>query len=130
MIWFATLPVWPSRLVPTRVMFLPISSNSGPMRSNTTSGPPTMIVSVPAFTPTSPPETGASRQSQPGAFMRFAKSFVSIGEIELMSTTVLPFESPAATPPSANSTFATSGVPGTNVKTMSACCHDAEADES
>ncbi len=53
--------------------------------------------------------------------MRFAKTFVSSGEIELMSTTVLPFDRPAATPSSPNSTASTSGVSGTIRKTMSAC---------
>ena len=37
-----------------------------------------------------------------------------------MSTTVLPLLRPAATPLSPNSTFSTSGVSGTIVKTMSA----------
>jgi hypothetical protein len=37
------------------------------------------------------------------------EALVSIGEIELMSTTVLPFDRPAATPSSPNSTFSTSG---------------------
>ena len=62
MIWFATLQVWPSPLAgPTWVMFLPISSNSGLARANAASGPPTMMVSVACFAPTSPPDTGASR---------------------------------------------------------------------
>src|SRR3954453_6383721 len=53
--------------------------------------------------------------------MRRAKSLVATGEIELMSTTVLPGESPSATPPGPNSTFSTSGVSGTIVITTSAC---------
>jgi hypothetical protein len=61
MIWLATLVVWPSPLPPTSVMFLPISSNSGLTRSNTASGPPTMMVRLAALAPTSPPLTGASR---------------------------------------------------------------------
>ena len=56
-----------------------------------------------------------------------ANAFVAIGEIELMSTTVLRVPealafSPAATPFSPNSTVSTSGVSGTIVKITSACC--------
>src|SRR6185369_12938677 len=61
MIWLATLVVWPSPLPPTSVMFLPMRSNKGLIRSKAASGPPTMMVRLPAFAPTSPPETGASR---------------------------------------------------------------------
>ena len=53
--------------------------------------------------------------------MRLAKPLVAIGSIELQSTTVLPLARPAATPSSPNSTFSTSGVSGTMMKTMSAC---------
>src|SRR4051812_12589379 len=52
--------------------------------------------------------------------MRRAKSLVATGEIELMSTTVLPGERPSATPPLPNSTCSTSGVSGTIVITTSA----------
>ncbi len=45
---------------------------------------------------------------------------VSIGEIELMSTTVFPGASPSATPSFPNSTAATSGVSGSMVTTSSA----------
>ena len=61
MIWLATLAVWPSPLPPTKVMFLPISSNSGFTRAKTASSPPAMMDSVALRAPTSPPETGASR---------------------------------------------------------------------
>ena len=60
MIWFATLQVWPEPTGPTSVMVLPIASNSGLARSKSASEAPTMMVSVPAFAPMSPPETGAS----------------------------------------------------------------------
>src|SRR5712671_6417923 len=42
-----------------------------------------------------------------------ANSLVASGEIELMSMTVLPFESPAATPSAPNRTASTCGVSGT-----------------
>ncbi|MDT4881838.1 hypothetical protein FQZ97_1177250 [compost metagenome] len=89
MIWLATLVVWPSPLPPTSVTFLPISSNSGLTWSKASCGPPTMIVSDAALAPTSPPDTGASRYEAPSLLMRAAKSLVAIGEIELMSTTIL-----------------------------------------
>ena len=54
-----------------------------------------MIVSVAALAPTSPPETGASRYSQPSALIFFANSLVASGEIELMSTTILPCVNPS-----------------------------------
>jgi len=50
-----------------------------------------------------------------------AKSLVSIGEIELISTTILPDDSPSAIPPGSNSTLFTSGVSGTIRITISAC---------
>ena len=52
--------------------------------------------------------------------MRAANSLVSIGEIELMSITVLPAERPSATPAEPNRTASTSGVSGTMTMTTSA----------
>ena len=72
-----------------------------------------MIVSDAALAPTSPP--GASRDPQPSSVMRRAKSLVAIGEMELMSTTIFPGESPSATPPLPNSAASTCGVSGTIV---------------
>ena len=62
-----------------------------------------------------------ARKPLPEALMRWASCLVTTGEIELMSTTVLPAVSPAATPFSPNSTFSTSGVSGNIRKTTSAC---------
>jgi hypothetical protein len=53
--------------------------------------------------------------------MRRAKSLVAMGEIELMSITVLPGVRPSATPPGPNSTASTWGVSGSIRITMSAC---------
>jgi hypothetical protein len=50
-----------------------------------------------------------------------ANFLVSIGEIELMSTTILPADSPEATPSAPNSTSATSGVSGTMTTMISDC---------
>src|SRR5271157_4443524 len=71
--------------------------------------------------------------------MRFAKSLVAIGEMLLMSTTILPGVSPSATPPGPNRAASTFGVSGTMVMMTSAAgeqmarhgsAHDAQADES
>ena len=51
--------------------------------------------------------------------MRVAKSLVAIGEIELMSMTILPGFRPSATPSAPNSTASTSGVSGTMTMTTS-----------
>src|SRR3984957_11521171 len=122
MIWFATLQVWPSPLPPTRVMFLPMSSNSGLTLPKALSGPPTMIVRLAARAPTSPPDTGASRYWQPSASMRTANPLVSTGEMELMSITILPGDRPAAMPSASNRAAATFGVSGTMVMMKSARC--------
>ena len=122
MIWLATLVVCPSPLPPTCVMFLPISCRSGSILAKVASVPPTMMVSEAALAPTSPPLTGASRYSQPRALIFCANSFVAMGEMLLMSTTVLPAVKPPATPCAPKSTFSTSGVSGTMVKTTSARC--------
>ena len=45
--------------------------------------------------------------------MRWANSFVANGEIELMSTTILPGVSPPTTPSAPKSASSTSGVSGT-----------------
>src|SRR5688572_25537790 len=103
-------------------MFFPISSNTGFTLSNAACGPPIMMVSAAFFAPTSPPETGASRYSQPSSLMRCANFLVSIGEIELMSTTILPFDKPSATPLAENSTLSTSGVSGSIRMMISAFC--------
>ncbi len=79
-----------------------------------------MMVSDAALAPTSPPETGASRYSQPSSLIFLANSLVAIGEIELMSTTILPCDRPSATPSSPNSTASTCGVSGTMMMMMSA----------
>ncbi len=79
-----------------------------------------MMVSVAARAPTSPPDTGASTYSQPRPFTRAASSFVTSGEMELVSTKTFPGESPAATPSGPKRTFSTSAVSGTMQKVTSA----------
>ena len=101
-------------------MFLPINSNIGLTLANVASLPPTMMVSEAPFAPSCPPDTGASRYSHPSAFIFCANSLLAIGEIELISTTILPLLMPVAMPFSPNRTFSTSGVSGTMVMIMSA----------
>ena len=103
-------------------MFFPINSNNGLICANVASLPPTMIVSDAAFAPTSPPDTGASRYSQPSALIFFANALVASGEIELMSTTIFPSDRPVATPCSPNRTSSTCGVSGTIAKMISDFC--------
>ena len=113
MIWFATLAVWPSPLPPTRVMFLPMFWNSGRARAKAWASPPTMMLRVAALAPTSPPDTGASRYCAPFSLILAANALVAVGEIELMSMTILPGPTPAAIPSARNSTSSTCGVSGT-----------------
>ena len=63
MIWLATLQVWPSPFsVADMGDVLAHQSRTAAWRARTPlSGPPTMMVSVACFAPTSPPDTGASR---------------------------------------------------------------------
>ena len=79
-----------------------------------------MIDRVAFWAPTWPPDTGASSISTPMALSFLANSFVAIGEIELMSTTIEPGLIPSATPFLPNSTASTSGVSGTMRKTIPA----------
>src|SRR5262245_12190993 len=84
-------------------------------RSNASSGPPTMIESVPASAPTCPPETGASSIEKPLSPSRSANDRVAIGSIVLMSITSEPEAAPSATPSAPSSTSSTSGVSGSIV---------------
>jgi hypothetical protein len=81
------------------LMVLPIASSTGRHRSSTSSSPPTMIDSVPASAPWNPPDTGASSIAMPRSASAAAKRRVSTGEMELMSTRVLPGRIVSASPP-------------------------------
>ena len=54
------LAAWPAPAPPAWITALPICSSKGRARSNASSLPPTMKVSVPASAAAMPPETGAS----------------------------------------------------------------------
>ena len=56
---------WPAPGPPWWTIVLPSASRSGRTRSTVAASPPTMIESVAARAPTSPPETGASSAATP-----------------------------------------------------------------
>lgn len=64
------LAACPAPASPQWNTFLPIAFSSGSARSKAASAPPAMNVSVPAFAPPVPPETGASTDRQPRAAAR------------------------------------------------------------
>ena len=72
---------WPAPVSPTRTMLCPSAAKIGRTRSNTGSGPPTMMTSVASRAPTSPPLTGASSASTPRAARRAAMRRVASGEV-------------------------------------------------
>jgi hypothetical protein len=89
-IWLAALATCPAPESPTCTMFLPMQAKAGRAVRKRRSLPPTMIDSVPATAPTSPPETGASRKSMPLPSRRAAMSRAAAGRIVLMSTATRP----------------------------------------
>ena len=72
------------------VIELPIAARTGRARSTSPSVPPTMIVSVPFWAPSDPPDTGASTSPTPCVPRRSANSRVAAGEIVEQSMTRLP----------------------------------------
>src|SRR5438034_395574 len=63
--WLHALQTCPAPLGPIETTVDPIASKSGRARAKASSGPPTMIESVPSIAPRSPPETGASSIEMP-----------------------------------------------------------------
>ena len=119
MTWLTALVAWPDPTGPMWVMELPIAASTGRARSTSASEPPTMIVSVPFWAPSEPPETGASTSATPRSARRSASSRVADGEIVEQSMTRPPCGAPAATPSSPNRTSVTSGVSETQMTTTS-----------
>jgi hypothetical protein len=112
MIWLQALATWPAPASPMRVMDLPMASNSGCTRAQASASPPTMMVSVPAIAPGSPPDTGASSASTPRADRRAAIDCAAAGAIVLMSMWMWPGAAPSATPSGPSVTCSTSGASG------------------
>ena len=88
--WLQSFTTWPAPFGPTWTMVLPMAWSTGRQRSNTASSPPTMIASVPAFAPISPPEMGASSMSTPFAASSFATFRAVSGAIVEQSMYVEP----------------------------------------
>src|SRR5258708_7873943 len=91
----------------------------GRQRLKIPSSPPTIMESVPAIAPLSPPLTGASSVAIPRSANRSARVRVATGELVLISMTTSPPCAPSITPSVPNSTPSTSAVPGTIVITTS-----------
>ena len=102
--WLTVFIAAPSPwLRPTWRSLSPSRKRKSAARSNTTFGPPAMIVSVPASAPTTPPETGASRKAMPISASFSPMAFTRSGGQVAMRTTSLPRPSARAAP-SANRT--------------------------
>ena len=128
--------VCPAPLGPQWVIVLPIASRIGRQRSSASDLPPTMIESVPAFAPVSPPETGASSSCTPRSDSRAPISRVTDGLIVLMSITTAPAASPpiaarSASPPGpSTSTSRTSPLSVTIVTSTSDASATARGDSA
>ena len=96
--WLQTLTTCPAPAGPTWTIVFPIAARIGFARSKPASLPPTMIESVPAIAPLSPPLTGASSISAPPAAARSASSRAVEGAIELMSIASQPGRSASKAP--------------------------------
>jgi len=88
-------------------------------RASVASGPPTMMDSVPAMAPLSPPLTGASSISMPASPNRPAMRRVTAGEMVDMSITTSPGRPASTMPPGPRATCSTSGESDTMVMTTS-----------
>ncbi len=109
MIWLQALATCPAPASPMRVMDLPMASNSGSTRAQASASPPTMMVSVPAIAPGSPPDTGASSATMPRSARRAAMDCAAAGAMVLMSMWMWPAAAPSATPSVPSVTCSTSG---------------------
>src|SRR5690606_18911129 len=76
----------------------PSTSSSGVTAATCSSGPPTMIVRLPASAPLTPPETGASTRVAPRAATSSARERVRSGSEEPMSTSTVPGASASTSP--------------------------------
>ena len=96
--WLQTLATWPAPEGPTWTIVFPSAWSTGCARSKAASLPPTMIESVPAIAPLSPPLTGASSISAPAPSASAASSRATRGAIELMSMASQPGRAAASAP--------------------------------
>jgi hypothetical protein len=99
---------------------VPSSRKSGSTRAYASLSPPTMIVSVPACTWGTLPDTGASSIAAPSARARSAISRLAAGLTVLMSAQIFPAARPARIPSAPEATASSTPSSGREVKTMSA----------
>ena len=119
MIWLANLVTPPAPMSPVRTMFPPITCISAKFLSKTSCLPPTMMASVPAIAPGSPPLTGASSISTPFSAQVAAIRWDTKGAMELMSIITEPLLAPSNTPSGPRMTFSESAESGSMVMMVS-----------
>src|SRR5690606_28092582 len=95
------------------------ASITGLARSNTACSPPTITVSTPFSAPACPPETGASRKSNPPADAAAASSRATSAEAVVLSMKIAPFFIAAKAPSSPIVTWRRSSSLPTQAKTKS-----------
>ena len=108
-IWLASFVKPPAPTSPHNTADAPVASNIGAARSNAAWVPPTMMASVPAIAPGSPPDTGASRKSMPASASSLPIFCETSGAMELMSTTSCPLSAASIIPFSPSATVVDCG---------------------
>ncbi len=96
--WFAILVCWPLPGPPMSTMVSPMRLNRGRTLSKASCSPPTMIASFASRAPTSPPETGASREATDRFFASSWMRIAREGSEVVMSQTTQPAPAPARIP--------------------------------
>src|SRR6266540_3578875 len=111
--------VFPAPTGPTWKMFGPMARSTGWARFKGSASPPTMIASVAARAPLTPPLTGASRKCTPRSFARGSIFFGVEGSTLLRSMRIVPGLARSTNPPGSRYTASTSGEAGSEVSTIS-----------
>ena len=120
--WFATFTTCPAPHSPQWIIFLPTTSKFGIASLTSSSLPPAIIVSVPFMAPDWPPLTGPSTNLMPMPSSFFPISFVTSGDMLLMSIMKKSSgRSPLRSPFSPSSTSSTWGEFGSIVITVFVC---------
>ena len=91
--------VLPAPTGPTWKMFGPIARSTGRARSRAVASPPTMMASVAARAPLTPPLTGASRKCTPLALARGSIFLGVDGSTLLRSMRIVPALARSTSPP-------------------------------
>ena len=114
------LAICPVPTSPQCTMLRPICASTGCRVANNSGLAPTMKVSVPAWAPPVPPDTGASATATPCLAAAAATSRMVCGSMVLQSTAGTPLPMPASTPSSLSHTLRTWAAAGSMVITNSA----------